>query len=190
MRQTVKKLKNGTEITFTCSQCGTLIHDMFLPIGKQVEPNWDKIPEKCSCGARLTNRMPIIDNSEIGNSNLDIGRINEIDGNNGNSDINGGRLRDLESAISIDYFDMRLGSFKRDNIKVPDNIDQLRIECIKRNIFRVESHAKHLSCTEDKCEKVETENRLNVLKQRYNDLYKKIKYDIDVDFDKKSKKRN
>lgn len=193
MRQIVKRVKDGQEITFTCSQCGDLIHDMFVPIGKKCEPNWDKIPDKCSCGARLTIRQPIIDSSDIDDSYADgynandrIIRRNKPENISEKYDIYKGRIKDLETAISIDFLDMRLNGFKRDSIKIPDNIDHLRIECIKRNILHTESNVKHLSCIDDTCEKEDAQKRLNELRQRHDELSKKLddKKDSKKDFDK------
>jgi len=195
MRQLVKKVKNGQDVSFVCSQCGKLIYDTFVPVGKKCEPNWDKIPEKCSCGARLTNRQPIIDinESDVDDNYID-GKVKSVgvnyetsyeQNNNENANVgmnihedieivDRGYIKDLESAISIDFFDMRLNIIKKENIKIPDNIDYLRMECIKRNISHVESNAKHFSCTDDICEYENIQERLIDLRERYDQLYKKL----------------
>jgi hypothetical protein len=176
MRQIIKRIKNGQEIVFTCSQCGALIYDIFVPIGKKYEINWNKIQEKCSCGERVSNRQPIIDISDI-DANLNDKNISDVrrDKNiSEKSDMCIERIIDLENAISISYFDMRLNNFKRDNVKIPDNIDHLMIECIKRNISHMESNIKHLSYIDDIYEKEDAQKRLNNLKKRYNDLFYKL----------------
>ena len=217
MRQIVKTEKNGKDVTYICSQCGELIHRMFIPLGKKkFEPNWDKIPEKCYCGARLINRKPIIDaNDNIDDSVIDdncdidvncdivddnitdsdiddncdiydsVKNYSDIDnsskkiGKNGygniseKSEIYRKTMIDLETAISIDYFDLRLNGLKKHNIKIPDNIDILRLECVERNISHVELSSKNPHM---EIENKEIEERLNNLRQKYNDLSKRIKY--------------
>lgn len=200
MRQIVRKVKNGKEITFLCSKCGNFVHEVFIPIGKKYEDDWDKIPEKCSCGARLTNRQPIIDENETEKGNgQDIDEVYDISGETyknirknidnthksvrENQDIYGLRIRDLEKAISIDYFDMRLNSFKRSNLKIPDNVEFLRMECIKRNISYMESNMeKSLGDYENdgyggeynSDDRKEAQKRLNLLRQKYDNLLEKF----------------
>ena len=215
MKQIVRKVKNGQEITFVCSKCGDFVHNVFIPTGKKYEDDWDKIPEKCSCGARLTNRQPIIDESDkdtddesrdiyenahenirknIENAHENIRRNieNAHKSARENPDTYGTRIGDLEKAISIDYFDMRLNSFKRSNFKLPDNVDFLRMECIKRNISHIESNMEKLSIREDANdedgtngkdstdEKREMQKRLNLLRQKYDDLLEKLEGRKDV----------
>jgi hypothetical protein len=192
MRQIVKRVKNGQEVKFICSICGEVIHSMFILDGDRVEINWDSIPEKCSCGAKLTNRQPIldVDNLDIVRGNV-CGNISEnvhgdvrgnICGNtrgtvsrgtNEKSDMYRRYMTDFENAVSIDYFDMRLNGLRSGNFKVPDNIDHLKIECIKRNISYIESYMERSSYLDDECEKNELKERLNMLRQRYSDMSKK-----------------
>ncbi len=197
MRRMVKRVKNGQEVTFTCSQCGDLIHDMFVPIGKSCEPNWDKIPEKCSCGARLTSRIPIIDTSGANTGYVDTMNDENVRNNthgdiSEKSDVYTRYIRDLETAMSVDYFDMRLNSLKRYSIKIPDDIDYLRIECIKRNISHAELNVKHLSSTNNINEKEDAQDHLDDLRQKYNDLLSKLenKKGAKKDFDNFDKKRD
>ena len=204
MRQIVKRVKNGEDITFTCSRCGNFVHNMFVPTGKKCESDWDKIPEKCSCGERLTNRQPIIDeeykdvqaiddvhknvHKGIDNihKNIDRGTNDDVrmgrDGYERNvrrsiyekKDISEKYIIDLENAISIGYFDMRLNSIKNNGLKIPDNIDSLRIECIKRNISHIESNVKQLQYKDSESGKRELQEQLNVLRQEYSDYSKKL----------------
>ena len=196
MRQIVKRVKNGQEVKFICSKCGEIIYCVFIITGDTCEINWDKLPEKCSCGAKLTNRQPIIDPADNGDNgdnddnadNLDIGNIcgnvhRNICDNvskdkqrivyrniSENPDIYKRCMIDLENAVSIDYFDMRLSGLKRGNCKIPDNIDHLRMECIKRNICYIESCMERFSYEEDECDTNELKEMLNTLRQKYNDM--------------------
>lgn len=213
MRQTVRKVKNGQEITFVCSKCGNFIHDVFLPTGKKYEGNdWDDIPEKCSCGARIINRQPIIDENgsytedtcedvcedlyENVNNSVYVNIENVHKNVKENLDISIIRTRDLENAISLNFFDMRLNSFKRNNFKLPANIDFLRLECIKRNISHIESNIEQLSYKDDRYDrygkygkdgsddiddKREMHEQLNVLRKKYDDLLEKFEDRKDVD---------
>lgn len=181
MRQTIKIKKDGQEVTFVCSECGNTIHNMFIPTGKIYEPDWNKIPEICECGARLANRHPIIDNDietcYIDNNRTNINSRRNVRGNMSMSeraDVYRGRIRDLEIAISIDYFDMRLDGLRRDNFKAPDNIDCLRMNCIKRNISYIETFAGRMSNVDDAYEKEEVLERLESLKSKYSDLSDKL----------------
>lgn len=181
MRQTIKIKKDGQEVTFVCSECGNTIHNMFIPIGKIYEPDWNKIPEICECGARLANRHPIIDNDietcYIDNNRNNINSRRNVRGNMSMSeraDIYRRRIRDLEIAISVDYFDMRLDGLRRDNFKLPDNIDYLRMDCIKRNISYIETLTGRMSNENDEYEKEEILERLEGLKRKYRDLSKKL----------------
>jgi hypothetical protein len=181
MRQTIKIKKDGQEVTFVCSECGNKIHDMFIPIGKIYEPDWNKIPEICECGARLANRRPIIDDDietcYIDNNRTNISSRRNVRGNMSMSeraDVYRRRIRDLEIAISIDYFNMRLDGLRRDNFQVPDDIDYLRMNCIKRNISYIETFAGRMSNVDDAYEKEEVLERLESLKSKYSDLSDKL----------------
>jgi hypothetical protein len=199
MRQIVKRVKNGQEVKFKCSTCGDIVYSIFVLDGDEFEINWDEIPEKCSCGARLTNRQPIIDtgntvidnNSEnvrgdtYGNAynNLHKGMQMAISrGMSINPDIYRRCMIDLANAVSIDYFDMRLGGLKASNCKIPDNIDRLRIECIKRNISYIELYMERSSYDEE-CDKDGLKEKLNILRQMYDDASKKS--EDSKDFEKK-----
>jgi len=175
MRQTIKIKKDGQEVTFVCSECGNKIHDMFVPNGKIYEPDWNKIPEICDCGARLANRYPILDGNietyYIDNNSNNVKRKNVQRDISERGDIYRKRIRDLEIAISVDYFEMRLDGLKRDNFKAPDNIDNLRIDCIKRNISYIETFVGR---TNDEYEKEEAMERLESLKRKYSELSKKL----------------
>jgi hypothetical protein len=92
-------------------------------------------------------------------------------------------MMDLEKAVSIDYFDMRLNGLKRNNFKVPDNIDRLRIECIERNISHIESRMKQSSYEEDVYDKNKLKEILNILRQKYNEMSRKM--EDNKDFDKR-----
>jgi len=178
MRQTIKIKKDGQEVTFVCSECGNTIHNMFIPIGKIYEPDWNKIPEICECGARLANRHPIIDNDIEtcyidNNRNTNSRRIVRRDMSD-RSDIYRRRIRDLEIAISVDYFDMRLDGLRRDDFKPPDNIDCLRMDCIKRNISYIETLTGRMPNKNGEYEKEEILERLDSLKRKYRDLSKKL----------------
>lgn len=225
MRQIVKRVKNGQEVKFICSICGEVIYCVFILAGEECEINWDKLPEKCSCGTKLANRQPIIDTDGIDTDGIDMDGIDKdgtdtdcidtdgidmggidtdgVDMNNmsenmrgnvhrniydnvrkdvqrtvsrdmsGNPDIYRRCMIDLENAISVDYFDMRLGGLKRGNCKIPDNIDHLRIECIKRNISYIESCMERSSYAEDTCDANELKEMLNILRQKYSDMSKK-----------------
>ena len=178
MRQTIKIKKDGQEVTFVCSECGNTIHNMFIPIGKIYEPDWNKIPEICECGARLTNRHPIIDNDIEtcyidNNRNTNSRRVVRRDMSD-RSDIYRRRIRDLEIAISVDYFDMRLDGLRRDDFKPPDNIDYLRMDCIKRNISYIETLTGRMPNKNGEYEKEEILERLDSLKRKYRDLSKKL----------------
>ena len=190
MRQIVKRVKNGQEVKFICSMCGEVIHCMFILDGDRVEINWDSIKEKCSCGAKLTNRQPIIDvdNIHVGNVSGNVRENIHGDarghvcgdtreavsrGTNEKSDMYRRYMIYFENAVSIDYFDMRLNGLRTGNFKVPDNIDRLKIECIKRNISYIESYMEHSSYIDNECEKNELKEKLNMLRQRYSDMSKK-----------------
>ena len=180
MKQIIKMVKNGQEITFICSVCGNLVYDMFVPVGKEYEPDWNKVQEICVCGTRLIHRDPIIDDSDLKTNHI-------INRNNGNqrknrsatekADLYAECIKDLGDAISIDYFDMRLYNLKRNNFKVPNNVDYLMGECIKRNIHYVELGIEHVN---DMHMKKEMHERLNSLKQRYSSISKKL--EIKKDF--------
>lgn len=187
MRQIIKRVKNGQEVKFICSICGDTIYDMFVLDGDTYEINWEKIPEKCSCGTKLTNRQPIIDNSGIGVDNIYSTMRGNVHGDaydnihrymqraiskdiSGNPDVYRRCMIDLENAVSIDYFDMRLGGLKMGNCKIPDNIDHLRTECIKRNISYVESCIERSSYDEDGCDKDELKEKLKILRQIHSDI--------------------
>ncbi len=221
MRQRVKNVKNGQEVTFICSNCENIIDIVFIPTGGKYEPNWNKIPEKCSCGERLIYRQPIIDkyeeNNGADNSNVDDVDNDNIDNesdlnndsidnetnhndnsinnmtnrndddriddyNDGdnynidakNSEVYKGYIRDLERAISFDYFEMRLKGLKRNHFKVPDNIDLLRLECIHRNISRDESIIEGSRCEEYDPDNMDIRARLSMLKQRHTELSNKL----------------
>ena len=183
MRQIVKNVKGGKDITFVCSKCGNSIHNMFVRTGDEYKSDWDKIPEKCTCEEKLTGRHPIID---IGNQDIDgehenvcINIHNDVnrdkhDNVREKDNINRECKEDLENAISIDYFDMRLDGLKRRNFKIPDNLDYLRMECIKRNISHIESSTKQLFYTDDVHSKREAQERLNMLRQQYSILSEKL----------------
>jgi hypothetical protein len=208
MRQIVKRVKGGQEIKFTCSICGETIYDMFVLDGDTCEINWEKIPEKCSCGEKLTNRQPIIDNSDTGVDNVSSTIRENVHGNtcnnvhrymqrviskdiSGNPDVYRRCMIDLGNAVSIDYFDMRLGGLKIGNCKIPDNIDHLRTECIKRNISYVESCMERSSYDEDCCDKDELKEKLKILRQIYSDISKNSdiskKSEDKKDFEKKKR---
>ncbi len=212
MRQMVKKVKNGREVTFICSNCENFIDIVFIPIGGKYEPNWDKIPEKCPCGERLIYRQPIIDKFEENNDTDNEGDINNDDINNGdvnnetnynsdsvnnvtnrdvdhidnyinddgsnmdakNSETYKGYIKDLERAMSLDYFEMRLKGLKRSHFKVPDNIDLLRLECIHRNISHDESIIEGSRFGEYDSDNVDIRARLSMLKQRHTELSNKL----------------
>ena len=211
MRQITKRVKGGQETTFVCSKCGDFIHSMFISTGKKCEYDWSKVPEKCSCGAILTNRQPIIDidgedidatdvdgtheNAHINDENVHINDEN-VRRNTGNIRKNiygssGTReeyIKDIEDAISIDYFEIRLNSFKRSNFKIPDNVDDLRLECIKRNISYIESSLKQSPHKYDADSKNDMQERLSVLIQKHDDLLEKLEDKKDVnkkDIDKR-----
>ncbi len=179
MRQTINMKKDGQEVTFVCSDCGNTIHVMFVPIGKTYEPDWNKIPEICECGARLANRYPIIDGN-IETSYIDDNRNNINPRRNVRRDISDRseiyrrRIRDLEIAISVDYFDMRLDGLRRDNFKAPDNIERLRIDCIKRNISYIETFIGRMSSVSDENEKEKVLERMEGLKRKYSELSNKL----------------
>lgn len=198
----VKKVKNGQEIKFICSTCGDVIYCVFILTGDKCEIDWDKLPEKCSCGAKLTKRQPIIDvdNLDIDNISKDIyeGLHENIHENNlekdgtvprsgrGKADVYKRYIMDFERAISVDYFDMRLNGLKSNNFKVPDNIDRLMVECLNRNISYIELCIGQLSYLDDDCDKDELKEKLNKLRQRYNDMSRKSEDKKDFDnFDKK-----
>ncbi len=180
MKQIVDRVKNGKYVKFICSICGEIVNTVFVPIGAKCETNWDNVPEKCSCGARLTNRQPIIeaDGPDMDNGyekicdNVKDARRAISRDRQDDPDIYRRYVMDLDRAVSIDYFDMRLNGLKRGNFEVPDNIDHLRIECIKRNISYIESCMEQLP-EEDTHGKEELKERLDTLKQRYNDTSKK-----------------
>ena len=210
MKQIVKRVKDGQEITFICSKCGDFVHDMFVPNGKKYEYDWSKVPEKCSCGAMLTNRQPIIDidgedenivdtDTAHGNLRINDGGIHTNGGNSykgdenvhkntGNAHKNMYRsqgtleeyMKDLEDAISIDYFEIRLNSFKRSNFKIPDDVDDLRLECIKRNISYIESSLRQSPHKYDADGKNDMQERLSVLRQKHDDLLKKLEGNKDI----------
>lgn len=212
MRQITKRVKGGQETTFVCSKCGDFIHSMFISEGKRCEYDWSKVPEKCSCGAILTNRQPIIDIGGEDTYTTDVDGIHESEyTNDENVHINdenvhrnagdirkntygshGTReeyIRDIEDAISIDYFEIRLNSFKRSNFKIPDNVDDLRLECIKRNISYIESSLKQLSHKYDTDSKNDMQERLSMLIQKHDDLLEKLEDKKDVDKKDIDKKR-
>ena len=183
MRQMVKNVKGGKDITFTCSKCGNFVHSMFVCDGDENKSDWDKIPEKCVCGTKLTGRHPIIDIGikDTCGERENVCRDIHVDVSKGPCDnvhekynINSGQMEDLENAISIDYFDMRLNGLKKRNFKIPDNLDYLRMECIKRNISHIESSTKQLFSTDDVHSKREVQERLNILRQQYSDLSEKL----------------
>lgn len=207
MRQIVKRVKNGQEVKFICSTCGEVTYSMFILEGEGYEIDWDEIPEKCPCGAKLTNRQSIVDiaNLDIGDTSENMcgdtnGNMREnVHGNmhenfhrntygnvsrniQENSDVYRRCMSDLENAVSIDYFDMRLNGLKRGNFKIPNNIDHLRIECIKRNISYIELCIKS-PFEKDECDSREIKERLNMLRQIYNDASRK--YDDNQDFGKR-----
>ncbi len=182
MRQIIKMAKNGQEIIFLCSVCGNLIYNIIVPVGKVYEPDWNNIQEICVCGTRVLYRSPIIDDKGI-----DIIDDNRKSGNHrknvhkkikdraeDRADLYNERVKDLESAISIDYFEMRLECLKKDNFNVPNNIDHLKMECIKRNISHIELSFEHMSHLNDSSEKEVIQERLNILKQEYSGLTKKL----------------
>lgn len=179
MRQIVKKVNGGEDIILECSRCGNFIYNIFVPSGKKRELDCDKIPEKCSCGERLTNRQPIIDEDlqEINDTHI---RVYKNKGDNAkrdvhkNKDIYRGYIRDLESAISIDYFGMRLDGLKKRDLKIPDNIDNMMMECIKRNISHTESNIKQLSHKDATNGNRELQEQLNILTQKRSELTKKL----------------
>jgi hypothetical protein len=206
MIQIIKKIKNGQEKKFICSTCGEVIYCVVIITGEKSEINWDKLPEKCSCGAKLINRQPIIDadNLDMDDASQDIyekvskdicgdmgGDICEMDTRavsksvREKSDVYKRYLKDFENAVSIDYFDMRMNGLKSGNFKVPENIDHLRVECIKRNISYVESCVNQSSYLNDEYDKNELKERLNILRQRYKDMSGKFEDRKDLDFDKK-----
>lgn len=201
MRQIVKRVKNGQEVKFICSVCGAVIYSLFMLAGDSCEIDWDKLPEKCSCGTRLTNRQPIIDvnNPDVNNTSggtCENIRVDVCDNVymckqravhrdiSGNPDVYRRYIVDLESAVSIEYFDMRLEGLRRGNYKVPDNIDHLMVECIKRNISHIWSCMER-SSYDDEYDKDELKERLDILRQRYSDMTKKSGDKKDFDFDKK-----
>lgn len=200
----IKNVKNGKEIKFICSTCGDDVYCVFILTGDKCEIDWDKLPEKCSCGAKLTKRQPIIDtdNLDIDNISKDIyenigGNIDENNleirrtvsrGGREKADVYKRYIIDFENAISVDYFDMRLNGLKSGNFKVPDNIDRLRAECINRNISYIELCIGQSSYLDDDCDKDELKEKLNILRQRYNDMSRKSEDKKDFgkkDFDKK-----
>ncbi len=196
MRKTIKNVKNGQEVSFTCSRCDSFVDIIFVPTGKKYEPNWDKIPDKCSCGEMLISRQPIIEELEEfcdnNNDKYDDGNCHKYDnGNNAHSyvsrnskrdDSNDGHerydvyMKDLERATSLDYFEMILKSIKEYCFEIPGNINELKFECIKRNIFCIESMNKR--CCDDS---FDYENRLKVLKQMYDKLSDKLSDDLEYD---------
>lgn len=179
MRQIVKRVKGGEDVTFECSRCGNFIYKMFVPSGKKCEPDCDKIPEKCSCGERLTSRQPIIDedsqrtNGMRGSVHRSI-RDDKRRNVHENQDIYREYIRDLESSISIEYFNMRLNGLKKNGLKIPDNIDNMMMECVKRNIFYVESNVKQLSNKDGVNSERGLQERLNILRQKHSELSKKL----------------
>jgi hypothetical protein len=187
MMEIVKKVKNGQEIKFICSTCGDVIYSVFVLTGDICEIDWDKLPEKCSCGAKLTRRQPIIDadnlDFDIISKDISEGLSGIVHENNLERDVTRCReekadvykryIMDFENAISVDYFDMRLNGLKSGNFKVPDNIDNLRIECLNRNISYIELCMRKLSYLDDNCDKDELKEKLKRLKQRYNDMSRK-----------------
>ena len=204
MMEIIKNVKNGKEIKFICSTCGDDVYCVFILTGDKCEIDWDKLPEKCSCGAKLTKRQPIIDtdNLDIDNISKDIyenigGNIDENNleirrtvsrGGREKADVYKRYIIDFENAISVDYFDMRLNGLKSGNFKVPDNIDRLRAECINRNISYIELCIGQSSYLDDDCDKDELKEKLNILRQRYNDMSRKSEDKKDFgkkDFDKK-----
>ena len=209
MIQIVKRVKNGQEIKFICSTCGEVIYCVSIPTGDRCEINWDELPENCSCGAKLINRQPIIDidNIDMDDKSSDVYEImsKDLHGNIGGnirenildkqgtvskavrekSDIYRRYIKDFENAVSIDYFDMRLNGLRSCNFKVPDNIDHLRTECVNRNICYIESCIKQSSYLDDEYDKNELKERLNILKQRYDDMCRKSEEKKDLNFDKK-----
>lgn len=198
--QVIKRVKNGEEVKFICSICGEVIYCMFVYTGERREVDWDKLPETCSCGAKLTKRQPIIDADNIDKDDIsknihedvhDDKRENvrgNVFGAHGivprsvheKSDVYKRYMIDFENAISIDYFDMRLNGLKSGNYKVPDNIDHLMMNCINRNISYIELFIEQSSYSDDGYDKNELKDRLNVLRQRYKDISRKSE-----DFDKK-----
>lgn len=204
MIQIVKKIKNGQEKKFICSTCGEVIYCVSILTGDKCEINWDKLPEKCSCGAKLINRQPIIDadNLDMDDASKDMYEkvSKDVRGNTGGniremnthgkitrekSDVYKRYIKDFENAVSIDYFDMRMNGLKSGNFKVPDNINHLRVECIKRNISYVELCMSQSSYLDDEYDKNELKERLNILRQRFDEMSRKSEDRNDLDFEKK-----
>ncbi len=183
MRQIVKNVKGGKDVTFVCSKCGNVIYNTTVYDNNGYKPNWDKIPEKCTCGEKLTRKYPIVDADTQDMSNKD-GRYNRRtyddidvqsqDNVNKKSLESRDSIKDLEGAISIDYFDMILNILKKRNIKIPENIDYLKMKCIERNISHIESSMGQLSFTRYVHGKKHVQERLNTLRQQYDDLSRKL----------------
>jgi hypothetical protein len=209
MIQIVKKMKNGQEIKFICSTCGEIIYCVSILTGDKCEIDWDNLPEKCSCGAKLINRQPIIDadNLDIDDASKDMYEkiSKDVHGNavrntreniletrgtatkvaHEKSDVYKRYIKDFENAVSIDYFDMRLNGLKSGNFNVPENIDHLRVECIKRNIAYVELCVSQSSYLEKEYDKNELKERLKILRHRHNEMSKNYEDRKDLDFGKK-----
>lgn len=193
MRQVVKNVKNGKEMTFVCSACDSIVDIIFVPTGKNYEPDWYKIPEKCSCGERLISRQPIIDEYDDKNCDDDGGSGNEDDVDNGidnhrntcktiDKNVGVGNIhdkynicmRDLERAMSLNYFHMRLNSLKRSSFKIPENIDALKLECINRNISHIESMTWLSDNGDDEDGGMNMYGMLNNLRQIHGELSNKL----------------
>lgn len=100
-----------------------------------------------------------------------------------NSDIYNRYIMDFGTAVSIDYFDMRLNGLKERGFKVPDNIDNLRTECIARNISYVESCMGRCSYSESGHDRSGLRERMKILRQMHSEMSEKCEYG--KDFDKK-----
>jgi len=54
MKETVKRVKGGTHVTYSCSKCGVTILEIFAQDGVMRSPvNWSDFPRRCPCGEVL-----------------------------------------------------------------------------------------------------------------------------------------
>lgn len=191
MRRKIRTEKDGKWVTYTCSVCENIICDIFTIIGTGYicEPDWNNIPEICKCGTRITNRQPILDEfveydkfdkfDKLNCGNDEIDHFSHRERNRRDildrSEIYRRRIEDLENAISIDYFDMRVGGLRKDNFQIPEDIDDLRVNCIKRNISHIEAIIDHPFFKNDIHEKREIKEKLNILKEKHSEFSEKMR---------------
>jgi uncharacterized Zn finger protein len=58
MKVTHKHVKNGTEVTYSCTKCGVVYANYVVGPGESVDVNWSKsVPMVCTCGEQLLEEV-------------------------------------------------------------------------------------------------------------------------------------